>query len=51
MLGGINSVVAYIKNCSVYLQTKLRFEDHLLNIVQKVNQKINFFARRCFKRN
>ena len=41
MFGGINSVAASMKTYLLGILTdhKLTFENHLLNIVQKVNQK------------
>ena len=46
MLGYIDLVVASMKNYQVYLiDHKLTSEDHLVYIVQKINQKIHALAR------
>ena len=46
MLGVINSVVAsYEELLGVPIDHKLTFENHLLNIVQKVNQELHALAR------
>ena len=37
MLGGINSGRKYEELLGIFIQHKLIFENHLLNIVQKIN--------------